>query len=206
MKLEQELKSGITQLGIDATPEVQKKLLHYLELLQKWNKVYNLTAICQPERMVSHHILDSLAVSPYLWSGHWLDVGCGAGLPGLVLALLRPEWAFTMLDSNSKKAAFVQQAVIELGLHNVSVYCARAESWQSAEKFDGIITRAFTTIASFTAITRHLLAQEGRWAAMKGTPDHELKKLPANVRVEKIIPLQVPDLDAERCLVILRAI
>lgn len=206
MKLEQELESGIAQLGIDAAPETQKKLLRYIELLQKWNKVYSLTAIRQPEQMVSHHLLDSLAVLPHLWPGHWLDVGCGAGLPGLALALLRPDWTFTMLDSNSKKTSFVQQAAIELGLHNVSVYCERAEGWQPAEKFDGIISRAFAKVADFTALTRHLLAQDGRWIAMKGAPSQELEELPANVRVEKIIPLQVPGLDAERCLVILRAI
>ena len=204
--LAQELARGAAQLGLTVMPETQQKLLDYLNLLHKWNKVYNLTAVRQPEQMVSHHLLDSLAVLPHLWPGRWLDVGCGAGLPGLVLALMRPEWTFTLLDSNSKKTSFVQQAVIELELRNVSVYCARAEKWQTAEKFDGIISRAFAGISNFTALTHHLLAREGRWVAMKGTPDRELEQLPENIEVEKVIPLRVPGLNAERCLVILKAI
>jgi len=203
--LAQELARGAAQLGLEITPEVQQKLLSYLALLQKWNKVYNLTAIRQAEQMVSHHLLDSLAVLPHLWPGQWLDVGCGAGLPGVVLALMRPEWAFTLLDSNSKKTSFVQQAVIEFGLHNASVCCARMEDWQTEKKFDGIISRAFAETADFTALTRRLLAQEGRWVAMKGMPDEELNRLPGDVRVERIIQLQVPGLDAARCLVILKA-
>ena len=203
--LAQELARGVDQLGVEVTPEVQQKLLSYLALLQKWNKVYNLTAIRQAEQMVSHHLLDSLAVLPHLWPGQWLDVGCGAGLPGVVLALMRPEWAFTLLDSNSKKTSFVQQAAIELGLRNVSVCCARVEDWQPESKFDGIISRAFAETADFTTQTRRLLAQQGRWVAMKGVPDQELERLPADVRVERIIQLQVPGLDAARCLVILKA-
>ena len=191
-------------MGVEVTPEVQQKLLSYLALLQKWNKVYNLTAIRQPEQMVSHHLLDSLAVLPHLWPGQWLDVGCGAGLPGVVLALMRPEWAFTLLDSNSKKTSFMQQAIIELGLRNVSVCCARVEGWQTGQYFDGIISRAFAETADFVTQTHHLLAQEGRWVAMKGMPDEELKRLPTDIRVERIIQLQVPGLDAARCLVILK--
>ncbi len=201
----QELTRGIKQLRLEVKPEALKKLLSYINLLQKWNKVYNLTAIRKPEQMVSHHLLDSLAVVPHLWPGRWLDAGCGAGLPGLVLALLRPEWAFTMLDSNSKKTSFVQQAAIELGLKNVSVCCARVEDWQPDCKFDGIISRAFAETADFTERTRHLLAQNGRWIAMKGAPHQELERLPSDVRVERVIPLQVPGLDAVRCLVILKA-
>ena len=206
MSLNQELKLGIAQLGLVVAPEAQQKLLDYLALLHKWNKVYNLTAVRQLEQMVSYHLLDSFAVLPHLWPGRWLDVGCGAGLPGLVLALLRPEWTFTLLDSNSKKTGFVQQAVIELGLCNVSVCCTRAEDWQAVEKFDGIISRAFSETAEFTTLTRHLLAQGGRWVAMKGIPpNQELEYLSADVKVERIIQLQVPGLDATRCLVILKA-
>jgi len=205
MSLEQALASGITQLGITVTPEEQQKMLAYLALLQKWNKVYSLTAIRQPEQMVSHHLLDSLAVLPHLWPSRWLDVGCGAGLPGLVLALMRPEWAFTLLDSNSKKTSFVQQAVIELGLHNASVRCVRVEGWQPDEKFDGIISRAFAEVAEFATLTRHLLKQDGGWVAMKGAPEQELERLPTGIAVERVIPLQVPRLDAARCLVVLKA-
>lgn len=206
MNQAQELERGIAQLELEVMPEQQRKLLDYLELLQKWNKVYNLTAIRQPEQMVSHHLLDSLAVLPHLWPGRWLDVGCGAGLPGLVLALMQPEWTFTLLDSNSKKTSFVQQAIIQLELHNVSVHCARAEEWQALNKFDGIISRAFADISEFILLTRHLLAPEGRWAAMKGIkPSQELECLPAGVGVERVIPLHVPGLDAARCLVLLKA-
>jgi 16S rRNA (guanine527-N7)-methyltransferase len=199
------LARGIAQLGMEVAPELQQKMLAYLALLQKWNKVYSLTAIHQPEQMVSHHLLDSLAVLPHLWPSRWLDVGSGAGLPGLVLALMRPEWTFTLLDSNSKKTSFVQQAVIELGLSNVSVCCARVEGWQPEEKFDGIISRAFAEVAEFTTLTRHLLKPDGGWVAMKGAPEQELARLSTEVAVERVIPLQVPSLEAARCLVILRA-
>jgi 16S rRNA (guanine527-N7)-methyltransferase len=197
-----ELRRGIAQLGIGLDEEKQRKLLDYLALLHKWNKVYNLTAIRDPQQMVSHHLLDSLAVLPHLWPGRWLDVGCGAGLPGVVLAIARPDWQFSLLDSNSKKTSFVQQAVIELGLKNVSVHCERVEGWQPEEKFDGIISRAFTELGDFLRITRHLMAKGGRWAAMKGLAERELAGVPDGCRVERIIPLQVPGLNAARSLVI----
>lgn len=204
MNLADSLAQGIAQLELNVAPDVQQKMLEFLELLQKWNRVFNLTAIRQPDQMVSNHLLDSLAVLPYLQPGRWLDVGCGAGLPGLVLALMRPHWTFTLLDSNSKKTSFVQQAVIELGLHNVNVCCARVEDWQPHEQFDGIISRAFAETAELVALTRHLLAKNGCWAAMKGTPGQELERLPADIRLEQVIPLHVPGLDAARCLVILK--
>ena len=202
MKPNEELQRGITQLGITLSAEAQSKLLEYLAILHKWNKVYNLTAIRDPQQMVSNHLLDSLAVMPYLWAGRWLDVGCGAGLPGVVLAVAQPDWRFTLLDSNSKKTGFVQQAVIELGLHNVSVQCARVEEWQPAEKFDGIISRAFTSLGDFLRSTRHLIAAQGRWAAMKGAPQQELADVPEECRVESVVPIQVPGLQAARSLVI----
>ena len=197
------LKDGIVQLGIELESERLERLLTYLQLLNKWNKVYNLTAIRDPRQMVSNHLLDSLAVLPHLWPQRWLDVGCGAGLPGLVLAVMRPEWSFTLLDSNSKKTGFVQQAAIELGLRNVEVRCERVEQWQAKQKYDGIISRAFAEAADFVALTRHLLADGGRWAAMKGAPEQELARLPEDVVVEKVITLQVPELEAARSLVVL---
>lgn len=205
MSLETSLTSGVTQLGLALTPEVQEKMLHYLTLLQKWNKVYSLTAIREPQLMVSHHLLDSLAVLPQLWPGRWLDVGCGAGLPGVVLALARPGWDFVLLDSNSKKTSFVQQAVIELGLRNVTVCCARVEEWHPSERFDGIISRAFASLADFTTLTRHLLNEGGSWVAMKGMPEQGMDALPPGVAVQRVVQLQVPELDAARCLVILKA-
>ena len=132
-------------------------MLDYLALLHKWNKVYNLTAIRDPQQMVSHHLLDSLSVMQHLWPGRWLDVGCGAGLPGMVLAIAQPDWQFTLLDSNSKKTSFVQQAIIELGLHNARVICARVEDWQPAEHFDGIISRALHGIGQTFCAARDIL-------------------------------------------------
>jgi 16S rRNA (guanine527-N7)-methyltransferase len=202
MSQSEELRRGIAQLGISLNEDTQTTLLRFLELLQKWNKVYNLTAIRDPQQMVSHHLLDSLAVIPHLWAGRWLDVGCGAGLPGLVLAISKPEWQFSLLDSNSKKTGFVQQAIIELELHNATVHCARAEAWQPAERFDGIISRAFTEMGGFLRCTRHLVASNGRWAAMKGAPEQELAGIPEGCRVEQVIPLKVPGLNAVRSLVI----
>ncbi len=203
MSLAQDLAAGIAELGLAVTPEQQAKLLDYLALLHKWNGVYNLTAVREPKQMVSHHLLDSLAVLPYLWPQRWLDVGCGAGLPGVVLAVMRPDWTFTLLDSNSKKTGFVQQAAIELGLHNVEVRCTRVEQWQVEHKFDGIISRAFAEAAEFVAVTRHLLADGGRWAAMKGVPEQELARLPEGIKVEKVVTLHVPKLEAARSLVVL---
>lgn len=203
MSLAQQLSDGIAAMGIAVTAEQQAKLLDYLALLHKWNAVYNLTAIREPEQMVSHHLLDSMAVLPHLWPDRWLDVGCGGGLPGLVLAVMRPEWSFTLLDSNSKKTGFVQQAAIELGLHNVEVRCVRVERWQAEQKYDGIISRAFAEVSEFVAHTRHLLAEGGRWAAMKGVPEQELARLPKEIEVEKVITLHVPELEAARSLVVL---
>jgi len=202
MNLAEELQHGIAQLGITLGTDAQGKLLDYLALLHKWNKVYNLTAIRDPQQMVSNHLLDSLAVMPHLWAGRWLDVGCGAGLPGLVLAVAQPDWQFTLLDSNGKKTSFVQQAVIELGLHNVSVHCVRVEEWQPVERFDGIISRAFSELGKFLRSTRHLVALQGRWVAMKGEPQQELAGVPDGCRVERVIPLRVPGLHAARSLVI----
>ncbi|MDD2914568.1 MAG: 16S rRNA (guanine(527)-N(7))-methyltransferase RsmG [Gallionella sp.] len=202
MSLARELRDGIAQLGIALDAEAQDRLLDYLALLHKWNKVYNLTAIRDQQQMVSNHLLDSLSVLPHLWAGRWLDVGCGGGMPGLVLAVAQPDWQFTLLDSNSKKTGFVQQAAIELGLSNVSVHCGRVEDWQTDERFDGIISRAFSELGEFLRSTRHLIAPQGRWAAMKGEPQQELAGVPDGCRVEKIVQLCVPGLAAARSLVI----
>ena len=204
MALDEDLANGLSLLDISVTFETQQKLIKYLELLKKWNKVYNLTAIRKPEQMVSNHLLDSIAVVPYLWPGRWLDVGCGAGLPGIVLAIIRPEWSFTLVDSNSKKTSFVQQACIELALKNVEVKCERIEAWHNTQKFDGIISRAFAEASEFVTLTRHLLKSSGRWAAMKGAPEQELTRLPVGVEVERVVSLHIPKLEAARSLVVLR--
>ncbi len=196
------LQLGIHELGLDISAAQQDKLLIYLDLLRKWNKVYNLTAIRNPAEMVSHHLLDSLVVLPHLWAGRWLDVGCGAGLPGIVLAITRPDWSITLLDSNSKKTSFVQQAIIQLGLRNAQVRCTRIEDYQPSARFDGIISRAFTELGDFLRCTQHLLAEDGRWAAMKGHAETEISGIPSDCQIQTIIPLRVPNLDAARSLVI----
>lgn len=202
MKMQNErqiLIAGAAQLGIELNADVESKLLQYIALMQKWNKVYNLTAISRGPEMVTYHLLDSLAVLPHLWAGKWLDVGCGGGLPGIVLAIMRPDWDFTLLDSNSKKTGFVQQVAIQLGLKNVHVHTGRVEEWQDESRFDGIISRAFTELGNFFSLTERLLAPEGRWAAMKGKME---EGIPKHYRIDRIITLQVPGLDASRSLVI----
>ncbi len=196
------LRSGAAELGLALDEHTQTQLLAYVELLFKWNKVYNLTAIRDKSEMVSHHLLDSLAVVPHLWSGRWLDVGSGGGMPGLVLAIVKPDWQFTLLDSNTKKTGFVQQAVIELGLKNVSVHSGRVEEWHPNYRFDGIISRAFAELGDFLAVSRHLIAPNGRWAAMKGQPEPELAGITKGFEIENIVSLKVPGIEAARSLVI----
>ena len=198
------LAAGLAELAIPLSEEAQRKLLAFRDLLLKWNKTYNLTALRDPEQAISHHLLDSLAILPHIGSGSLLDVGSGGGLPGIPLAIARPELSVSMVDTVQKKATFLQQASIELGLRNVSVYHARVEEMQG--QYAQISSRAFAEIGLFIDLTRHLLAPGGRWLAMKGIrPDDELKTLPADIAVEAIVPLTVPGLAAERHLIILRA-
>lgn len=202
MSPQEALRLGIDELGLTVDEQQQELLLKYVALLHKWNKVYNLTAIRNQDEMVSHHLLDSLAILPHLWSGRWLDVGSGAGLPGIVLAIVRPEWQFTLLDSNSKKTGFMQQAIIELGLKNVIVCCSRVEAFQQNERFSGIVSRAFSELGEFIGVTRHLMAERGRWAAMKGWADKELHNVPTDCCVDSVISLQIPTISAARSLVV----
>ena len=198
------LAAGLTRLGIELTTEQNEKLLAFRDLLLKWNKTYNLTALRDPEQAISHHLLDSLAILPHVGNGPLLDVGSGGGLPGIPLAIARPELSVSMVDTVQKKATFLQQAAIQLGLKNVTVHHARVE--QLAGHYAQISSRAFAEISLFTSLTRHLLAPGGRWLAMKGIrPDDEIATLPADIVVDQIIPLHVPGLDAERHLIILKA-
>ncbi|MBS1130027.1 MAG: rRNA m(7)G-527 methyltransferase [Proteobacteria bacterium] len=198
------LAAGFADLGIDLPDEAQQKLLAFRDLLLKWNKTYNLTALRDPAQAISHHLLDSLAILPHVGSGNLLDVGSGGGLPGIPLAIARPDLSVSMVDTVQKKTTFLQQAVIELALRNVTVHHARVEEMQG--QYAQISSRAFAEIGLFISLTRHLLAPNGRWLAMKGVrPDEELKALPADIAVEAIIPLTVPGLDAERHLIILKA-
>jgi len=198
------LAAGLGELGLDLSAEQQDKLLAFRDLLLKWNKVYNLTALRDPEQAISHHLLDSLAILPHVGNGPLLDVGSGGGLPGIPLAIAKPELSVSMVDTVQKKATFLQQAAIQLGLHNVSAHHARVE--QLSGQYAQISSRAFAEIGLFISLTRHLLAPGGRWLAMKGIrPDDEINALPADIVVDQIIPLHVPGLDAERHLIILKA-
>ncbi|MHB1331764.1 MAG: 16S rRNA (guanine(527)-N(7))-methyltransferase RsmG [Sulfuriferula sp.] len=203
----QRLEAGALSLGITLDEMQLTRLLQYLGLIQKWNRVHNLTALRDPERMLTHHLLDSLAVLPHLGADRLLDVGSGAGLPGIPLAIARPDWAITLSDSNQKKSSFQLQAVIELGLNNVRVVSGRVEDIQCEQKFDGVISRAFSEIVDFVACSARVLAIAGRWYAMKGAyPQAELEKLPEGVEVERITSLVVPGLDAQRHLITLKAV
>jgi 16S rRNA (guanine527-N7)-methyltransferase len=205
MNLADNLVVGLRDLALDLPPERVQSLLDYLALLAKWNKVYNLTAVREPEQMLSQHLLDSLAVLPYMRGRNILDIGSGGGLPGIPLAIALPEKRITLLDSNHKKAAFLQQACIELKLVNVSVVCERVESWQPPYKFEIVVSRAFSDLATFVKLAGHLCAPDGTMLAMKGVfPHKETVQLPANVAVEQVIPLKVPMLEAERHLVVMR--
>lgn len=199
-----QLASGLAALGLDLPAEAQEKLLAYRDLLLKWNRTYNLTALRDPEQAISHHLLDSLAILPWVRAGSLLDVGSGGGLPGIPLAIARPDLQVTLVDAVQKKATFLQQAAIELGLPNVRAVHARVETL--AGQFGQITSRAFSDLAEFTRLTRHLLVPEGRWLAMKGVrPADEMAVLPAGISIEAIEPLAVPGLDAERHLIILKA-
>lgn len=201
----EQLAQGLATMGLDLPAERQEKLLAYVALLYKWNRTYSLTALREQEKAVSHHLLDSLAIVPFVPPGSLLDVGSGGGTPGIPVAIARPDVQVTLLDSNSKKAAFLQQAVIELGLTNVSVHGGRVEQYHPAIGFAAITSRAFAELADFVMLTRHLLAPEGVWLAMKGVmPREEIASLPGDVCLEAVHALQVPGIDGERHLVAMR--
>lgn len=198
------LAGGLAALGLDLSAAAQDKLLAYRDFLLKWNRTYNLTALRDPGLAVSHHLLDSLAILPWIAGDNLLDVGSGGGLPGIPLAIARPELQVTMVDTVQKKATFLQQAAIELELPNVRAVHARVEDLTG--QFAQITSRAFSELAEFVRLTRHLLMPGGRWLAMKGVrPEAEIAALPPEVRVEAVEPLQVPGLDAERHLIIMKA-
>ena len=191
--------------------EAADKLEHYLDLMLKWNRVYNLTAITDRAQMITHHLLDSLSIAGPLDkvlkgrdSPALLDVGTGPGLPGIPLAIARPRWRLTLVDSSSKKTAFVTQAVAELGLPNATVITGRVEELHRGA-YDAIVSRAYASLSDFTTQTRSLLGADGIWAAMKGTvPRDEIDALPADVECIDVVPLTVPGLDAERHLIFMK--
>jgi 16S rRNA (guanine527-N7)-methyltransferase len=212
MPLEQRdaLLTGAESLGLALSDAQCQRLLGYLALLQKWNGVYNLTAVRQPAEMMTHHLLDSLAVLPPLRrhldgrAARILDVGSGGGLPGVVLAILEPQWDVTCVDSVGKKATFIRQVGVELKLPNLSAAHARVEDLR-VPPFDIVTSRAFASLPDFTRLTRDLVAEQGVWMAMKGKrPDDEVAVLPADVSMFHVEQLHVPGLNAERCLVWMR--
>jgi 16S rRNA (guanine527-N7)-methyltransferase len=200
-----DLRQGAAELGIALDEPALRRLVDYLELLGKWNRVYNLTAIRDEGRMVTHHLLDSLAVLPHLPPGALLDVGSGGGMPGIPIAIAQPARAVTVLDSNQKKGAFLKQAVMELELKNVQVAVERIEDHRPARPYEIVISRAFSDLADFAGLAGRCVAAGGRLAAMKGVqPDDEIQRLPAAWHVERSVPLAVPRLDAARHLVLLQ--
>ncbi|RLA23280.1 MAG: 16S rRNA (guanine(527)-N(7))-methyltransferase RsmG [Gammaproteobacteria bacterium] len=203
--LKKRLSDGLAQLDLPVDEETIGKLIQFVTLLDKWNKVYNLSAIRDPEQMVDLHLLDSLAVTPFLSGNNFLDVGTGAGLPGIPLALVCPDQHFVLLDSNGKKTRFIQQAVLELGLKNVVIIHSRVEDFHPTELFDAIISRAFASLSDMLAGTAHLAVKGGLLLAMKGRlNEQEQGALPEEVQIEEVIELTVPGVDAERCLVKVR--
>ena len=203
MSAAEQLTRGLAALGLDLPPQAQEKLLAFAALLAKWNKVYNLTALRDEGQVISHHLLDSLAVLPHLGSTKRLaDIGSGGGLPGIPLAIARPDMQVALVESNQKKSAFQQQAKIELCLANVSVHCERVEAWQPEEKCDVVISRAFSDLTEFVKLSGHLLAAGGALLAMKGVhPYEEIAQLPAGWRVTEVTPLNVPGVEGARHLV-----
>jgi 16S rRNA (guanine527-N7)-methyltransferase len=203
-----DLAAGIATLRLALSAAQRERLRAYLALLAKWNKTYNLTAIREPQRMVTHHLLDALAVVPHLpvTAGlRILDVGSGGGVPGIPLAIARPDAHVVMIDSNHKKAAFLTQAAIELALHNVEAHAVRVEEYSPAAPFDVVISRAFSDLAAFATVAARHLAPHGKIFAMKGVhPDEELARLPQAFVVLAKPALVVPGLDAARHLVILQ--
>jgi 16S rRNA (guanine527-N7)-methyltransferase len=199
------LERGLEELELALPASTRDQLIAYVTLLAKWNRSYNLTAVRDPLAMVSQHLLDSLAVLPHLppQTARIADVGSGAGLPGIPLALARPQWHVAMIESNQKKAAFLRQAAIELGMGNVEVHEGRAEDWQPQERFGLVTSRAFAELAAFVAACRHLLSPGGTFAAMKGkNPQAEIKRLPPDVRLRSVLRLRTPLREAERHLVL----
>ena len=201
----EELSTGARQLGLELSAAQQDQLLAYLALLIKWNKAYNLTAVRDPDEMVSRHLLDSLSVMEFIHSPTWLDVGSGGGMPGIPLSILHPDKQVTVLDSNGKKTRFLTQVKLELKLDNLTVIHKRVEEFQPAQPFTGIISRAFSSMENFTSWTRHLGDTQTQWLAMKGLhPADELVALPADFKVDSEQALTVPGCQGQRHLLILR--
>lgn len=200
-RVQQLIEQGLADLHFAAPPGLAGALADYLELLARWNQTYNLTAVREPEEMVTRHLMDSLVVLPFVEGERMLDVGTGAGLPGLVLAMARPGQRFVLLDSSGKKTRFVEHAVVRLGLRNVEVVQARVEDYEDEEGFAVVLSRAFASVADFIRLAGHLARPEGRLLAMKGAlPEAELAALPAGWGLQAVHKLSVPGLAGRRHL------
>jgi|TARA_Y100000034_G_scaffold130117_1_gene187808 16S rRNA (guanine527-N7)-methyltransferase len=198
------LTSLLAQTDIVLSDKQQQQLVAYVELLDKWNKAYNLTSVRDPKEMMVKHIMDSLVVAPHLTGKHYIDVGTGPGLPGIVLAIALPDTQFVLLDSLGKRVRFLMQVKHALGLDNVTPVQSRVEEYQPSVKLDGVLSRAFASLQDMVQWCSHLIDDSGRFVALKGQfPDEELENLPAGTKFEQDISLDVPKLDAERHLIIL---
>jgi len=203
--LDRQLASYCQQLPFEVSTHQQEKLLAYLAALQKWNKAFNLTAVRDPQEMLTHHLMDCLAIAPYFAQGNLLDVGTGAGFPGIILAIIYPEKPITLIDCNSKKVRFLRQVVHELGLTCVQPVHGRVEVIDSKQKFQIITSRAFASLQDMVKLTAHLLADDGCYLAMKGVkPEAEMQSITDEFMVTQISPLTVPGLNAQRHLIEIR--
>jgi len=205
IQLAKVLRDGVRELSLQLDEAQCDKLLDYVSLLQKWNGVYNLTAVREPMQMMTQHLLDSLAALPAFEGRHnTLDVGAGGGLPGIVLAIARPDMQVSLIDTVQKKTAFLTQVKSELGLSNVTVNSGRVEELQGVEKFDAITSRAFSDLNDFIRLSEHLMKEGGIYIAMKGViPQAEIAQLPTSWKVKEIVPLKVPGMQAERHLILM---
>lgn len=201
------LQQGCAEMKLALTSTQEQKLIEYLELLYKWNKAYNITAIRDPHAMVPLHLLDSLSVAPHVHGNRVIDVGTGGGLPGIPLAIMLPDKHFTLLDSNGKKTRFLFQAIQALGLKNVEVINSRVEAHRPETPYDGVISRAFASLKDMTDGCHHLVDSDGCFYAMKGVfPQGELSEVEKNYIVVASYPLTVPGVDGERCLLVMRSV
>ncbi|AOM41814.1 16S rRNA (guanine(527)-N(7))-methyltransferase RsmG [Xenorhabdus hominickii] len=201
------LESLLTKSGIELSLKQKQQLIAYVDMLNKWNKAYNLTSVRDPEQILVRHIMDSIVVNSSLNGTRFIDVGTGPGLPGIPLAIVRPDSHFTLLDSLGKRVRFLRQVQHELGLTNIEPVQSRVEEFIPEPPFDGVISRAFASLQDMLSWCSHLpKPQEGRFYALKGAlPEEELAQLPAGITLDTFIALQVPELDEQRHLVILKS-
>lgn len=198
------LNNGLQEMGLTLPETVQDQLLEYLSLLQKWNQAYNLVGEAPEEVLLARHLLDSLAILPVLKGPRVLDVGSGAGLPGIPLAIAQPDYQYVLCEPRQKRIAFLQQVITQLGLTHVHLECLRIEDYHPQEKFDSITCRAFTSLPDFIALSSHCLQADGYFIAMKGPKgDLELSLLPKSVQLVQKITYSIPQLDRDRVLFIL---